>query len=196
MNGTQDRGRFQFGNQPATMAARRTMGTKMGTNKTDPVPGTEPPRDPTCKDFGLSIGRDGTWYYLGSPIARKPLIRLFASVMRRIGDEYWLITPYEQGRIDVADAPFLAETVDYEGEGSGARLIFTTNVGDRVIAGPDHPLRVTIAPDSGEPRPYLLVRDGLEARLTRAVFYELATHAVEAGGRYGVWSDGAFFALE
>lgn len=181
----------------------------MGTNKTASGAGSgqesasrrAPPDNPTCKDFGLSIGRDGTWYYLGSPIARKPLIRLFASVLHRVGDEYWLITPYEQGRIDVADAPFLAEMVEYEegeceGGGSASRLIFTTNVGDRVVAGPDHPLRVAIAPDSGEPRPYLLVRDGLEARLTRAVFYELAAHAVETGGRYGVWSDGAFFALE
>jgi uncharacterized protein len=152
-----------------------------------------------CGDFDLRIGRDGTWYYGGSPINRLPLVKLFASVLRREPDgSYWLVTPAERGRIAVDDAPFLAVELTVTTADDRQRLIFRTNLDDIVTAGPDHPVRVETAAND-EPAPYILVRRGLEARLARAVFYEL----VDLGGedlidgtrQFGVWSDGVFFRL-
>jgi hypothetical protein len=150
-------------------------------------------------EFDIRIGRDGTWYYCGSPIQRVPLVKLFASVLRREDDgSFWLVTPAERGCIVVVDAPFTAVAVSSDGEGRARRLIFTTNLDEIVTAGPDHPLRIETAA-SGEPSPYILVRAGLEARLSRAVFYELADLAGEEriGGatQFGVWSGGLFFRL-
>jgi uncharacterized protein len=152
-----------------------------------------------CGDFGIRIARDGTWFYLGSPIARLSLVKLFASVLTREPDGgYALVTPAERGRIEVEDAPFLAVEVTRCGEGSKQDLIFRTNLDQIVAAGPDHPLRIEAAA-GGEPRPYILVREGLEAKLTRAAFYELVELGREerVGGRrqFGVWSGGAFFRL-
>jgi uncharacterized protein len=152
-----------------------------------------------CSAFDIRIARDGTWFYLGSPIQRLPLVKLFASVLRREDDGgFWLVTPAERGRIVVEDAPFVAVAVSAEGAGRAQRLIFTTNLDEIVTAGPDHPLRVDTAPN-GEPSPYILVRPGLEARLNRPVFYELVELAGEEriGGetRFGVWSGGMFFRL-
>lgn len=152
-----------------------------------------------CGDLDMRIARDGTWHYRGSPIGRLPLVKLFASVLRREGDgSYWLVTPAERGRIEVEDVPFLAVALDAEGEGRERRLIFRTNLDEFVTAGADHPLRVETAV-SGEPAPYILVRAGLEARLARPVFYELVELAVdERFGetvQFGVWSDGSFFSL-
>ena len=147
----------------------------------------------------MRIARDGTWFYRGSPINRMPLVKLFASVLRREADgSYWLVTPAERGRVMVEDAPFIAVAVDREGEGRDQRLIFRTNLDEFVTAGPDHKLRVENAED-GTPSPYIVVRPGLEARLSRPVFYEL----VDLGGeepvvgesQFGVWSGGMFFRL-
>jgi uncharacterized protein len=150
-------------------------------------------------DLDMRIARDGIWFYRGSPINRIPLVKLFASVLRRDGDgSYWLVTPAERGRVTVEDAPFVAVTVDREGEGRDQRLIFRTNLDEIVTAGPDHKLRVETA-DDGTPAPYILVRPGLEARIARPVFYELVELAGEdwvAGERrFGVWSAGVFFEL-
>ena len=147
----------------------------------------------------MRIARDGTWYYRGSPINRLPLVKLFASVLRRDPDGgYSLVTPVERGRVTVEDAPFLAVAVERRGEGERQELVFRTNIDETVTAGPEHPIRVETAA-SGEPAPYLLVRPGLEARLSRPVFYELvdiADAAREAGAPgLGVWSGGAFFSL-
>jgi hypothetical protein len=147
----------------------------------------------------MRIARDGTWYYRGSPINRMPLVKLFASALRRENDgSYWLATPAERGRVTVEDVPFIAVAVDREGEGRNQHLIFRTNLDEIVTAGPDHPLRVATAID-GTPSPYVLVRPGLEARLSRAVFYEVVDLGEEAPGadetRFGVWSDGMFFDL-
>ncbi len=168
---------------------------------TDPDPLTKP--DPGSSDaasraFGLKIGRDGTWYYRGSPITRAPLVRLFASVLRREGEEFWLITPAERGRIEVEDAPFVAVESAVDGAGRDRRIRFRTNVDDWVTAGPGHPLRVAVDPGTGEPRPYILVRDGLEARILRPVYYDLADLAEPAddgSGGLGIWSEGQFFRL-
>jgi len=147
----------------------------------------------------MRIARDGTWLYRGSPIGRLPLVKLFASVLRREADgRYWLVPPAERGRVEVDDVPFLAVAVTVEGEGRDQQLIFRTNLDEFVTAGPDNPLRVETAA-SGEPAPYILVRDGLEARLARPVFYELVELGTEEligeATQLGVWSKGTFFRL-
>jgi hypothetical protein len=150
-------------------------------------------------DLEMRIARDGTWFYRGSPIDRQSLVKLFASVLRREADgRYWLVTPAERASIDVEDVPFLAVEVTVEGEGRDQQLIFRTNLDEFVTAGPDNPLRVETAA-SGEPAPYILVRDGLEARLARPVFYELVELGTEEPigetTQFGVWSSGVFFRL-
>ena len=167
-----------------------------------PVTGHDDGRQPQlCGDVDIRIARDGTWFYHGSPIGRKPLVKLFASVLRRDADgAYWLITPAEQCRIRVDDAPFTAVEMSVEGEGHNRLLTFRTNVDENVNAGPDHPIRVVTDPATGEPSPYIYVRDGLEALIVRSVFYDLVELGVEesqpGGGRtLGVWSGGMFFAL-
>ena len=152
-----------------------------------------------CGDLGIRIGRDGTWFYRGSPIGRLPLVKLFASVLHReVDGSYWLVTPAERGRIDVEDVPFLAVELTVDGEGRDQQLIFRTNVDDIVTAGPDHPLRIETTA-SGEPAPYILVRGAIEARLVRSVFYDLvdlgAEEEIAGTGQFGVWSNGAFFSL-
>src|SRR5215471_8017890 len=120
---------------------------------------------PSCGDFDMRIARDGTWFYRGSPIGRKPLVKLFSTVLRRENGEFWLVTPVERGRILVDDAPFVAVEVDAVGEGADRRLTFRTNVDDIVTADAAHPIRVDHDPESGEPSPYITVRNGLEARI-------------------------------
>ena len=150
-------------------------------------------------DLDMRIARDGTWFYRGSAINRMPLVKLFASVLRREPDGlYWLVTPAERGRVTVEDVPFIAVAVDREGEGRDQNLIFRTNLDEFVTAGPDHTLRVETAAD-GTPAPYILVRPGLEARLARPVFYELAElggeELIAGESQFGVWSGGMFFRL-
>lgn len=152
----------------------------------------------------LRIARDGTWYHEGRPIRRKELVKLFSSVLTRDDSGTFLLrTPVETCPIAVEDAPFTALEMEAEGAGEGQRLSFRTNVESWVEAGPEHPLRVEIESDSGEPRPYILVEDapggGLEALLLRPVFYQLVERAVpgagEHAGKLGVWSRGVFFPL-
>ena len=157
----------------------------------------QPPRD--LGDLDMRIARDGTWSYRGSPIGRPALVKLFASVLRREPDGcYWLVTPAERGRIEVEDVPFLAVALTATGDGREQQLIFRTNLDDIVTAGPDHPLRVETAA-SGEAAPYILVRDGLEARIARPVFYDLVELGMEElvgdAIQFGVWSGGSFFQL-
>ncbi|MSO74189.1 MAG: DUF1285 domain-containing protein [Alphaproteobacteria bacterium] len=154
-----------------------------------------------CGDLDIRITADGTWYHEGVAIRRSALVKLFASVLSRdeAGD-YWLISPVERARIRVDDVPFLAVELKVEGEGRAQRLSFRTNLDDWVVAGQAHPIVVRPQPGGREPAPYLVVRDRLDARLTRAVYYELAERALDArlDGRasLGVHSDGAFFLLE
>jgi len=152
-----------------------------------------------CRDLEMRITRDGTWFYRGSPIARLPLVKLFASVLRReVDGHYWLVTPAERGKIEVEDVPFLAVALTVAGEGRDQQLIFRTNLDDIVTAGADNPLRVETT-GNGEPAPYILVRDDLEARIARPVFYELVElgreERVENTTQFGVWSRGMFFRL-
>ena len=146
-----------------------------------------------CGEIDIVIRRDGVWFHEGTPIGREALVRLFSTVLRKDPDGFHLVTPVEKMKITVEDAPFIAVRVDQVGEA----LRFTTNVGDEVEAGPDNPIRVEMNPRTGEPRPYLHVRRGLEARIRRPVFYELVEMAEERetpdGPRLGVWSNGAWF---
>jgi hypothetical protein len=152
-----------------------------------------------CGDIDMRIARDGNWYYMGTPIARKPMVKLFSSVIRRDGDDYFLVTPVEKVGIKVDDAPFVAVGLHVEGEGEAQSLCFTSNVDDEVVVGAEHPLRFVIDPQTQEPSPYVLMRTNLEALLTRSVFYQLVALAVprEIDGQVwlGVWSAGMFFPI-
>ena len=161
-----------------------------------------PPVDawqPTVEnDMGLRISRDGAWHYLGSPIARPSLVRLLSRVMKREGEDFFLVSPVEKLRIEVEDAPFLAVELECAGESKSQRLVFRTNVDDVVIAGKVHPIWVNEDPLSGEPAPYIEVRDGLWALINRAVYYELAERVMPSPnrpGQWGVFSEGCFFEL-
>jgi uncharacterized protein len=145
-----------------------------------------------CGDIDIRIGHDGTWFHQGTPIGRKEIVRLFSTILRKEGDDYFLVTPVEKMRIRVDDAPFTAVLLDRQGEGADQRLIFTTNVGDEVAAGENNPIRVIDGP-----APYIHVRQGLDARISRNVFYQLADIAEPADepGIMGVWSEGRFFVL-
>jgi uncharacterized protein len=145
-----------------------------------------------CGDIGLKIARDGTWFYQGSPIGRKRLVKLFASVLRCEDDGFYLVTPVEKVPIVVEAEPFIAVEMAREGEDTGQRLTFRTNVDDVVTAGAVH--RIGFRSETGGGHtPYVEVRDGLRARLARSVYYELAALVVETDQGAGVWSCGAFF---
>jgi hypothetical protein len=150
---------------------------------------------PFCGDLDMRIARDGTWFYLGTPIGRFELVRLFSSILKREGDKYFLVTPVEKVGITVDDAPFVA--VDFEAAGAGTDqiLTFSTHVGDTAVAGSDHPIRVVRDPETGEPSPYVMIRAGLEALIDRKSFYRLVELGAHHEGWFGVWSSGQFFAI-
>jgi hypothetical protein len=154
---------------------------------------------PDCGDLDMRIARDGTWFYLGTPIGRPELVRLFSTILRKDGDRYVLVTPVEKVGIQVDDAPFVA--VDFEPEGAGVEqlLTFETNLGDTAVAGPDNPIRVERDPETGEPSPYILIRAALEALIDRKSFYRLveigAHHDVDGECWFGLWSSGQFFPI-
>jgi hypothetical protein len=141
----------------------------------------------------MRIARDGTWFYLGTPIGRPELVRLFSTILRKDGEKYFLVTPVEKVGITVDDAPFVAVDFEAEGEGRDRALLFETNVGDHVTAGPEHPIRVERDPETGEPAPYVLVRANLEALIDRKSFYRLVEIGARHDGWFGLWSGGAFF---
>ncbi|WP_245866533.1 DUF1285 domain-containing protein [Oceaniglobus roseus] len=154
---------------------------------------------PFCGDLDIRIARDGTWFYLGTPIGRKPLVKLFSSILKKEGDSFFLVTPVEKVGITVDDAPFVAVDFTAEGEGAAQSVTFTTQVGDRVTAGPEHPIRVLRDPGTGEPSPYVMVRGGMEALIDRKSFYRLVDigEAAPHEGKdwFGVWSEGRFFPI-
>lgn len=154
---------------------------------------------PFCGDLDMRIARDGTWFYLGTPIGRMPLVKLFSSVIRKDGDDYFLVTPVEKVGITVDDAPFVAIDFDIEGSGSDQTITFTTQVDDTAVAGPENPIRVERDPETGEPSPYVLIRTNLEALIDRKSFYRLVDigkhHEHEGESWFGVWSNGMFFPI-
>nr|WP_255720488.1 DUF1285 domain-containing protein [Acuticoccus kalidii] len=153
-----------------------------------------------CGSIPMRIAADGTWYYNGTPILRDRLVRLFASVLRREPDaSFVLVTPVEKVTIEVDDAPFVAVELVAGGEGKDMTLTLRTNVGDVVTVDAEHPLRVAIEDGTGGFVPYVTVRGGLEARLTRPAALELAELAADSprmDGRIGAWSAGTFFPLD
>ena len=152
---------------------------------------------PFCGDLDMRIARDGTWFYLGTPIGRHELVKLFSSVIRKDGDDYFLVTPAEKVGISVDDAPFVAVDFEVSNPGPDQTLTFTTNVADTAVAGPDHPIRVVLDPETGEPSPYILIRTNLEALIDRKSFYRLVdigSHAMCDGAQwFGIQSSGVFF---
>lgn len=145
---------------------------------------------PFCGNLDMEIRTDGSWFYNGTPIGRPEMVRLFASILKREGDDFFLVTPVEKVGIRVVDAPFVA--VDAE---IGDDIVFGTNVGDRVTAGPDHMIELRGSAD--EPRPYVHIRRGLWALIDRKTFYRLADAAMPGkDGRMAVHSGGTVFPLE
>lgn len=154
---------------------------------------------PFLGDIDMRIAVDGTWYYLGSPINRKPMVKLFSSILRRDGDQYFLVTPVERVGIKVDDAPFLAVELIKEGQGESQTLCFRTNVDDWVTVGAENPISVETDTTSQEPRPYVHIRRNLYALINRAVFYDLVELGVEENigstPYFGVWSAKQFFPI-
>jgi hypothetical protein len=154
---------------------------------------------PFCGDLDMRIATDGTWYYLKTPIGRPAMVKLFASVLKREDDKYFLVTPVEKCGITVDDAPFMAVEMRVDDGGGGRVLNFRTNVDDWVACGPGHALRFEPEPDTGGLKPYLHVRRDLWAKVTRALFYDLVElgEEREVAGRqmFGIASDGEFFAM-
>ncbi len=150
-----------------------------------------------CGDIDMVIKRDGTWFHEGTPIGRARLVRLFSTVLKKEDDDFYLVTPVEKMRITVEDVPFVAVLMRTEGAGHNQQLIFTSNVGDEVVAGPEHQLVFRKSAVPGEAAPYIDMRAGLEARIARAVFYDLValgeTHQIDGVEKFGVWSAGMFF---
>lgn len=165
--------------------------------------GSKPPvhqwNPPHRGAIDMRIASDGAWHYMGSPINREALVRLFASVLRRDDNEFVLVTPVEKVGIVVEDAPFIAVEMQTSDENDQQVLTLRTNVGDVVTVGPDHPLKFEDEKDTEGLKPYVLVRDRLEAKLARSLLYELADigviESLSDGRFFGVWSSGAFYPM-
>jgi hypothetical protein len=164
------------------------------------LPPVERWNPPFCGDLDMEIRADGTWFYLGTPIGRMPLVQLFSTVLRKDEDgRTYLVTPVEKVGIRVVDAPFVAVEMNVMGEGAGRIITFRTNVGDVVEAGPDHPLRFVDEDETGGLKPYVLVRGRLEALVARPVMYELVEYGeeIEVGGvtMFAVRSHGVVYPI-
>src|SRR6476659_5687396 len=163
------------------------------------LPPVERWNPPFCGDIDMRIGTDGTWFYQKTPIGRPALVKLFASVLKREGEKYFLVTPVEKVGIVVDDAPFIAVEMNTSGGNNGRVLQFRTNVDDWISAGPGHALRFEPQPKTGGLKPYLHVRRDLWAKVTRALFYDLVAlgeeRDVEGKMMFGVMSGGEFFAM-
>ena len=175
--------------------ARAVKQATKGKNGPPPVHLWNPP---FCGDLDIRIARNGQWWYLGTPIGRVELVKLFASVLKREDGKFFLVTPVEKIGITVDDAPFVA--VDFRVEVNGVQtLVFETNVGDETAAGPENPIRVVRDPETGEPAPYVHVRRGLEALIDRKSFYrlvEIGEHRTHEGARwFGLASGSVFFPI-
>lgn len=184
--------------EPDRLAAQIQKG--IGTIA-DPGPAPVDKWDPPFSgDIEISITRQGQWHYKGNPMQRQPLVKLFSSILRRDEDGcFYLVTPVEKFRIQVEDAPFVAHSLEREGEGRQQTLWLRSNVDEVVRIDQDHPLRVERRPGSDEPAPYVRIRGNIDALLERQTFYELAELAVEGEGSFagclGVYSAGNFYSI-
>jgi uncharacterized protein len=183
----------QSGLEAITGALSRAGGERKGP---PPVERWDPPY---CGDLDMRIAADGTWFYLKTPIGRPALVKLFASVLKREGEKYFLVTPVEKCGIEVDDAPFLAVELNVEESADGRVLNFRTNVDDWVCCGPEHALRFQPEAGTGGLKPYLHVRRDLWAKVTRTLFFDLVElgeeREVEGRAMFGVMSKGTFFAM-
>ena len=178
-------------------ASNPLQGLKEATAKTKGLPPVHLWNPPFCGDLDMRIAADGTWFYMNSPIGRKPLFKLFASVLRHDDDgKFYLVTPVEKCGIRVDDAPFLAIRMNTEGEGKSQVISFETNVDDEVTVNKDHPLRFETEAGTSGLKPYVLVRARLEALVSRALFYDLVAKGTVEGDWFGVWSSGEFFPMQ
>lgn len=154
---------------------------------------------PFCGDLDMRIARDGTWFYLGTPIGRFELVKLFSSILRKDGEAYFLVTPVEKVGITVDDAPFVAVDFEIKTQDDQQQLVFETHVGDYTIASAENPIRVEKDPETGEPSPYVHVRAGLEALIDRKSFYRLVeigeVQEKEGEEWFGISSCGTFFPI-
>jgi hypothetical protein len=171
------------------------LGEARRTRSLPPVDAWNPP---FCGDIDMRIAQDGTWFYGGTPIGRPALVNLFASVLRKDPDRFVLVTPVERVGIEVADAPFMAVEMVAEGGGDARRLAFRTNVGDLVDVDGEHPLRFETE-EGGGVKPYVLVRGGLWAKVTRALTYDLIdlgeTRDVDGRATFGLAVRDAFYPI-
>jgi hypothetical protein len=185
----------QPGLESITGAVARAAGNALAKGS----PPVELWNPPFCGDLDMRIAADGTWFYLKTPIGRPALVKLFASVLKREGDKYFLVTPVEKCGIAVEDAPFLAVELEVEEGPAGRVLHFRTNVDDWIACGPQHALRFEAEIGTGGLKPYLHVRRNLWAKVTRALFFDLVEFGEERelDGRamFGVVSMGEFFAM-
>ncbi|MFD1329533.1 DUF1285 domain-containing protein [Mycoplana ramosa] len=193
------KGEFQATSDPAGLAAliARAAADQGQSRGLPPVDRWNPP---DCGDIDMEIRADGTWFYMGTPIGRAPLVRLFSTVLRRDEDgKTYLVTPVEKVGIRVVDAPFVAVEMDSQGKGETQTLTFRTNVGDVVEAGAEHPLRFVIHGENNELKPYLHVRGRLEALISRPVMYDIValgeTIVIDGMPMFAVRSGGAVFPI-
>ena len=210
-----DHGRFEASRQQREAMTGKSTSADTARDAANPLRGLKqaqkagseeglPPvhlwNPPFCGDIGMRIAADGTWYYMNSPIGRKPLVRLFSTILRRDEDaKYYLVTPVEKCGVEVEDAPFLAVEMTVEGEGHDQRLRFRTNVDDEVTVDKDHPLRFETEEGTDGLKPYVLVRGRLEALVNRPIFYDLVAagtvERVDGEEWFGVWSSGDFWPM-
>jgi len=176
-----------------TLGSLNDLQKLLSAKKLPPVHLWEPDN---VRDIDIRIARNGDWFYNGSLIQRKRMVKLFSTVLRVDDDEHtYLVTPHEKLRVVVEDAPFTAVLLDTHGSGQEQVLIFTTNTDEQVIADKAHPIYVKYHKTNGEPAPYVIVRDRLSALISRAVFYELAELGVQQGDIFGVYSSGEFMPM-
>lgn len=181
--------------QKTVTPSATSLAESIKATKTRGLPPVEKWNPPFCGDIDMEIRRDGTWFYEGTPIGRPGLVKLFASILIRENEDYFLITPVEKVGIRVEDAPFVAVDFETSGSGEAQQLSFATSLDDITVAGPDMPLRFIRDEKTGEPSPYVRVRRNLEALIDRKSFYRLVDLGVHHEGWFGVWSGGAFFGI-
>tara|TARA_R110002020_G_scaffold206021_3_gene410855 strand:+ start:8714 stop:9307 length:594 start_codon:yes stop_codon:yes gene_type:complete len=181
--------------QKTVSPSAESLAASIKAAKSRGLPPVEQWNPPFSGDIDMEIRRDGTWFYEGTPIVRPGLVKLFASILIREDEQYFLVTPVEKVGIRVDDAPFVAVDFEVSGAGKDQRLTFTTNLEDITVAGPDVPLRFERDEQTGEPSPYVRVRRNLEALIDRKSFYRLVELGVHHEGWFGVWSGGVFFGI-
>ena len=181
--------------QKTVTPSAESLAASVKAAKTKGGPPLEKWNPPFCGDLDMQIRRDGTWFYQGTPIGRIELVKLFASILWREGDDYFLKSPVEKVGITVEDAPFIAVDFEASGDGEDRILTFTTNLGDTAAAGSEHPIRVVRDAETGEPAPYVLIRRNLEALIDRKSFYRLVEIGTHHDDWFGLWSGGEFFKI-